>query len=405
MAKILIVDDEPDMIWAISNLLLTQNHSVVSVNSGEDAIKKVEETFLDLVLLDFRLPGMDGVQILERIKQIKPDLPVIMVTGYGGIEEAVQSIKLGAAHYIAKPFDNDHLIEITNKALQLNSLKKEGVFGKRIVEKIDPKLAETKPAAPAPKEPLVSPVKNKSLGLKIWAGLASLLMIAGAAGSYLHFKKNQAVEFPIHHSKVSGLSFGRSNLWACDWFSQSIYQYEFKDRELDLVKNYTMPGYHFTGIAWAEDALYTCDSWKKEIYKHAVGETLPIVAVYKSPGTNPSGLFYDGKYLWSCDGNQQKIYQHALDDQLTVLSTYDSVSRFPVGLYKEGADLWYAGTGGIIYRHSLQDGFRLEKSFEFLDNKETHQISAFTIRDGKIWTAQEGVSKIFERNLKDLPQE
>src|SRR3989344_3377957 len=139
MAKILVVDDEPDMIWAISNVLLSEGHSVVSVNSGEEALVKVKESPLDLVLLDFRLPGMDGIQILEKVKQIKPELPVIMVTGYGGIEEAVQSMKLGAAHYIPKPFDNQHLIETVNKSLQLNTLKKEGLFGKRAVEKIEPR--------------------------------------------------------------------------------------------------------------------------------------------------------------------------------------------------------------------------------------------------------------------------
>src|SRR3989338_8048936 len=145
MAKILVVDDEPDMIWAITNVLLEENHSVVSVNSGEEAITKVKDASIELVLLDFRLPGMDGIQILERIRQMRPELPVIMVTGYGGIEEAVQSIKLGAAHYLSKPFDNSQLVESVEKALKMNALKSEGLFGKRLAEKMDPQLREGKP--------------------------------------------------------------------------------------------------------------------------------------------------------------------------------------------------------------------------------------------------------------------
>ena len=138
MAKILVVDDEHDMIWALTNVLLSENHTVVSVDSGEEALKKIEQTPLELVLLDFRLPGMDGIQVLEKIKLKKPELPVIMVTGYGGIEEAVQAIKLGATDYVSKPFDNDHLIEVINKALQIDTLKKGGLFEKRVVEKLEP---------------------------------------------------------------------------------------------------------------------------------------------------------------------------------------------------------------------------------------------------------------------------
>src|SRR3989344_3015287 len=208
MAKILVVDDEPDMIWAISNVLLSEGHSVVSVNSGEEALVKVKESPLDLVLLDFRLPGMDGIQILEKIKQIKPLLPVIMVTGYGGIEEAVQAIKLGASHYISKPFDNAQLIESVNKALQMDALRSEGLFGKRLAEKISPPKAE-RPSVQFQKKQ--SPVMKNILPLSVAAGLFALFFIGG-----LYFwdsKGGTDREFAIGHSKVSGLAFSGSSLW------------------------------------------------------------------------------------------------------------------------------------------------------------------------------------------------
>ncbi len=400
MAKILVVDDEPDMIWAITNVLLTQNHSVISVSSGEDAIQKVQEVFLDLVLLDYRLPGMDGVQILEKIKQLKPDLPVIMVTGFGGIEEAIQSIKLGAAHYLAKPFDNDHLIEVTNKALQLNSLKKEGVFGKRIVEKFDPKSADAKPALSQVES---SPPIQKRSKAYLWIIPALLLVAAGGLAGRWYHKKAIPQEFMIPHSRVSGLSWGTDQLWACDWFTQSVYQYEFKNDHLNLVKSFTVPGFHFTGIALAGEYIYSCDSWKKTINKHNINDSLSVASTYKSPGDNPSGLYYDGKYLWSCDGNTKKIYQHALDDQLTILSTYESLSRFPVGVVKVEGTLWYAGVGGILYGHLLQDGFRMEKSLALTSTKDSAQVSAFAMNQGKVIIAYEGVNKLFERDLSDLP--
>lgn len=407
MAKILVVDDEADMIWAITNVLLTQNHSVISVSSGEDAIQKVRETALDLVLLDYRLPGMDGVQILENIKQIKPELPVIMVTGYGGIEEAVQAIKLGAAHYLAKPFDNDHLIEVTNKALQLNLLKKEGVFGKRLVEKIDPKSVETRSAPPPPSRGSeAKPPAPQGSGpwVKRAAGAALALMLIGTSGWFVYRwqqKHADAVDYAIPHSHVSGLSMSGPYVWACDWFAQSVYKYERKDGGLTLIKNFTVPGSHFTGIAQAGEYLYTCDSWKRTIQRHAINESLTVDATFKSPGENPSGLYFDGEYLWSCDGNTKKIYQHALDAALTVLAEYESQSRFPIGLVRENDTVWYAGVGGVLYGHRLSEGFKLESSLE-LTQKDQPSISSFTMKEGKTLVAYEGVGKLSERDFADL---
>ncbi len=407
MAKIMVVDDEADMIWAITNVLLTQNHSVISVSSGEEAVQKVQSEPLDLVLLDYRLPGIDGVQILERIKKIRPELPVIMVTGYGGIEEAVQSIKLGAAHYLAKPFDNDHLLEVTNKALQLNLLKKEGVFGKRLVEKIDPKSSEPISAHSAPAAELKSAFTPAKKG---WPKvLAGMFLAAGIAGTaWVGFRWNQthaaSRDFAIPHSHVSGLSLGAENLWVCDWFTQSIYKYERKDGKMNLIKSFTVPDFHFTGIATAGEYIYTCDSWKRMIYKHTLNESLTIEASYKSPGDNPSGLYFDGQSLWSCDGNTKKIYQHTLDDHLTVVATYESQSRFPVGLVRQGDVLWYAGVGGILYGHRLGDGFRLESTLTLPSAKDQPQISAFTMQEGKVLVAYEGVGSLTERTFSDLPR-
>ena len=402
MAKILVVDDEPDMIWAITNVLLTENHSVVSVSSGEEALVKVKEN-IDLVLLDFRLPGMDGIQILEKIKQMKPELPVIMVTGYGGIEEAVQSIKLGASHYLSKPFDNAHLIETVNKSLRLDLLKKESLFGKRLAEKLEPK-------APGQEKP-ASPVARKGPGGNRWIKpvLAALLFAVLAAGAAMVAWKKMGggeAEYLIPNSHVSGLSWGQNHLWVSDWFIQSIQQYDFADGQVNLSKTFILPGYHFTGIAWVEGVIFTCDSWKKTISKHNMDEKLSVAAGYPSPGPNPSGLFYDGKYLWSCDGDTRKIYQHALDQNLTVLATYDTPALFPVGLYHDKTNFWVASAVGMkIFRHLINERFRLDKTYAFPDVSNLGKpISAFTFKDGEIWMACEGVNKVFRKDLKSLQE-
>lgn len=399
MAKILVVDDEPDMIWALTNVLLSENHSVISVNSGEEALEKLKVTSVELVLLDFRLPGMDGIQILEKIKGMKPDLPVIMVTGYGGIEEAVQSIKLGAAHYIPKPFDNDQLIEVVNKSLNIDTLKKEGLFGKRIAEKIEPRVPVYEKMPSSPKRPLKL---SKSQNI---AAAVVLFFLIGAGSAYYWFTQRESShEYQVTNARVSGLSWGGGYLWTCDWFAQTVQQYQIQNENLELLRTYPLQGYHLTGITWAEGMLYSCDSWKRLIYKHRLDNDLSIVEKYNSPGPNPSGLFFDGKYLWSCDGNTQKVYQHNLDDKLTVLATYDSPAIFPVGMHHDKKDFWCASAVGMkIFKISMQERFRLEKTYILPDSVDiAQQISAFTVQGKKIWIAYEGVNKIFERNISKL---
>lgn len=427
MAKILVVDDEPDMIWALTNVLLSENHAVISVNRGEEALDKINQTAVDLVLLDFRLPGMDGLQILEKIKQIKPDLPVIMVTGYGGIEEAVQSVKLGADNYLPKPFDNDRLVELVNKSLQIDHLKKQGIFGQRVAEKIQlptrsaphsPTSFQEKSRVPIGGE---TPAKQrwnevgdassftKTKRLKIAAFCFIALFIFSTSAFFWFYRKNLNQAYPIANSRVSGLSWGGGTLWLCDWYSQNVQQYKRRGGwggELELAKTIALPGYHLTGIAWGNGFLYSCDSWKKTIFKHYIDDRLSVAAAYPSPGPNPSGLFYDGKYLWSCDGDTRKIYQHLLDNQLTVVAVYASPALFPVGIYHDKKDFWSASAKGMkLFKSSFQESLKLEKTFVFPDSFEiAEQISAFTIEGEKIWIAYEGVNKIFRKDLSVLQE-
>src|SRR5256885_13577586 len=112
MANILIIDDEADMRFAIRMLLERTGHSVVEAGDGDAALGKLSEDGIDLVLLDMRLPGMDGIQILQKIREKRQDVPVIMVTGYGNVELADQALQMGADHYLSKPFHNKELVDL-----------------------------------------------------------------------------------------------------------------------------------------------------------------------------------------------------------------------------------------------------------------------------------------------------
>ena len=140
MEKILIVDDDKDFQFTVYNILKDEGYEVIVTNNGTGAFNKIKRTSPDLVLLDIKLPDINGMKILERIKKTDKDLIVIMITGYGHINETVKAMKLGAFDYITKPFDNRELIIRIKKALQAQYLNKEleslrKIVGENIVTK------------------------------------------------------------------------------------------------------------------------------------------------------------------------------------------------------------------------------------------------------------------------------
>ena len=124
-AKILVVDDEHLIRWSLEQSLLKQGYDVQTAASGEEALKQLQEDTPDLMLLDVQLPGMDGIEVLSRAKELDEDLLVIMVTALGVLETAVKAMRMGAFDYINKPFNLDELAIIVRKALENRSLRKE----------------------------------------------------------------------------------------------------------------------------------------------------------------------------------------------------------------------------------------------------------------------------------------
>src|ERR1043165_9571526 len=101
MARVLVVDDEQDMRMALRLFLERSGHTVQEAGDGEAAISTLHATGADVVLLDMRMPGMDGAQTLAKIREQYKDLPVIMVTGFGSPESAKEVLEIGASHYIS----------------------------------------------------------------------------------------------------------------------------------------------------------------------------------------------------------------------------------------------------------------------------------------------------------------
>ncbi|MHB8766927.1 MAG: sigma-54-dependent transcriptional regulator, partial [Deferrisomatales bacterium] len=122
---VLIVDDEYLIRWSLSENLKQDGVRCVTAESGEEALEAFRSESPDLVLLDIKLPGMDGIQVLERIKEIDRDVPVIMVTATSHVDTAVKAMKLGAYDYVSKPFDLTEVRTKVRHAVENTRLRRE----------------------------------------------------------------------------------------------------------------------------------------------------------------------------------------------------------------------------------------------------------------------------------------
>lgn len=103
-AKVLIIDDEKGMRWALEKALQSEGYDVITVDNGFDGITVLDQAPVSLILLDYKMPDLDGLETLLKIKQNHPDIPVIFMTAFSSMPTALEAIKRGAVGYITKPF-------------------------------------------------------------------------------------------------------------------------------------------------------------------------------------------------------------------------------------------------------------------------------------------------------------
>ncbi|MBU0463717.1 MAG: sigma-54 dependent transcriptional regulator [Proteobacteria bacterium] len=133
---VLIVDDEVTIIESLKGILSDDGFEVIHAYNGYEALKKIEAESPDIVLLDIWMPGMDGIETLKEIKKIAPNLPVVMITGHGTIESAVDATKSGAYDFLEKPLSIDKVMVTINNALNFRKLEEENIYlRKKSIEK------------------------------------------------------------------------------------------------------------------------------------------------------------------------------------------------------------------------------------------------------------------------------
>jgi two-component system nitrogen regulation response regulator NtrX len=124
---ILVVDDEREIRSSLSGVLQDEGYNALTASSGEEALKVIRENGVRLILLDVVLPDIDGVEVLRRVKEVEPDMPVIMVSGNATIEAAFESANLGAYHFIEKPLSPENVLLTIKRALEHQQLERENI--------------------------------------------------------------------------------------------------------------------------------------------------------------------------------------------------------------------------------------------------------------------------------------
>jgi DNA-binding NtrC family response regulator len=187
MATILIIDDERAIRKTLTEILGFEGYKIEEAADGEEGLKKFQAATYDVVLCDIKMPKVDGLEFLSKATGINPDVPIIMISGHGTIETAVEAVKKGAFDFISKPPDLNRLLITIRNAIDKNKLVKEAKVLKRRVSKVQEMIGES------------AAIKKIKETIEKVAPTEARVMITGENGSgkelvarWLHEKSNRA---------------------------------------------------------------------------------------------------------------------------------------------------------------------------------------------------------------------
>lgn len=122
MARILLIDDEVDILKVLSMVLQSHGHETIAVSDGNEAYQIISYEEFDLMICDLRMSPVNGMELLRLAHDVRPTMPVVMLTAYGQVDTAIEALQLGAFDYVKKPFKTDELLNTVNKALESRKL-------------------------------------------------------------------------------------------------------------------------------------------------------------------------------------------------------------------------------------------------------------------------------------------
>lgn len=182
--NVLVLDDEKIVLDSVSRILEAENYEVRTCQQGEEAVEILKEGGYDILVTDLKMPGMDGLQAMQALTEVDPDLSMIMATAYSTVDSAIKAMKLGAVDYIRKPFTPEQLTDLANKIMEDRKVR----FEKRYR---DDTFAEIKDA-------VSSTLNLKEVLDLIVQGVVKVMKVKGSSLSLLDKKRQQLRVFAYH---------------------------------------------------------------------------------------------------------------------------------------------------------------------------------------------------------------
>ena len=140
-SKILVVDDEALVRNSLEEILRLEGYEVVSVESGDAALNQIQQESYDLILLDLKMPGIDGIDVLKALSRLTPDTRVILLTGHGSLESSIDALRIGAQDYLLKPASSSEILSSVARAL---ASKAEQQHRRMLLEQLDASIQRLK---------------------------------------------------------------------------------------------------------------------------------------------------------------------------------------------------------------------------------------------------------------------
>jgi DNA-binding NtrC family response regulator len=313
---VLIVDDMSDMRKFLSRLLgRAMAVDLYTASDAEQALKIIDENEISVVLADVRMPKMDGLQLLDKIKHLDPSVIVIMMTAFGSIESAVRSLKLGAYDYVTKPFDEERLLHTVGKALEHHALAKRNVdLEKKIRDK------EVLQAFVGRARPLKAAIET----LRRAAGTEATILITGETGT----GKDLAAKMIHELSPRAGKPFVAVN---CPAIPENILESEL--------------------FGYRKGAFTGADQDREGLFEAAAGGTIVLDEIGDISPTLQAKLLWvlQEKEIKPLGDNQSRV----VDVRILAATNQDLSKKMADGTFRD--DLYYRLNVVSIHMPSLRD--------------------------------------------------
>jgi YesN/AraC family two-component response regulator len=239
--KVLVLDDEQIVLDSITRILEAEKYEVKTCHSGNQALEALKAGEFDILITDLKMPGMDGIQAMEALAEVDPDLSMIMVTAYSTVDSAVKAMKMGAVDYIRKPFTPDQLVSLVDKVMVDRKSRFEKRYREDTFEEVKKAISSTlnlKQVLDLIVQGVVKVMKMKGSSLSLLDKKREKLRIFASSG----LSRNYVDKGPLDSSKsIASTVMDGKHVWVEDATTDLRVQYPEAARREQIASILSVP--------------------------------------------------------------------------------------------------------------------------------------------------------------------